>query len=300
MTIPIRDLKILWSRAAGRCSLPDCRKKLVDSASESTTSKNILIGENCHIVAESDEGPRGKSQLSLDERNRYPNLILLCKNHHAEIDQDTEKWSIEKLHQIKAEHEIWVETSLTEVDDTPAKKLYSKLINCATESLSLDYWKWLTDNAINDHLPTEFVEEAREFSSVIFKTIWPNEIPELEINLKNVSNRVSQYIDYYLTFASLNQSEKFFTKNTPWRQDGLSHDERENLVKAFGKWQRNSFILLGNLVLSLNEFAECVRKFMNPEYFLYEGKFSILDSLGVTNEMKGCEYLPEQYQEIEP
>jgi hypothetical protein len=43
MSIPEKDLKILWGKAAGRCSMPDCREILVHEASEQVPSKNILI-----------------------------------------------------------------------------------------------------------------------------------------------------------------------------------------------------------------------------------------------------------------
>ena len=82
MTINSKDIKILWAKAAGRCSMPDCRKILVTEASDDVPSKNTLIGENCHIIGEKDNSPRGESILSIEDRNRYPNLILLCRNHH--------------------------------------------------------------------------------------------------------------------------------------------------------------------------------------------------------------------------
>jgi hypothetical protein len=59
MSISEKDQKILWGKAAGRCSMPDCLKKLVLEASKSIPSQNILFGMNCHIVAEAENGPRG-------------------------------------------------------------------------------------------------------------------------------------------------------------------------------------------------------------------------------------------------
>ncbi|MEA1975365.1 MAG: hypothetical protein U9N10_07360, partial [Bacillota bacterium] len=41
-------------------------------------------------VGEKEDAARGKSQLSLDERNTYHNLILLCPTHHTEIDKNEE------------------------------------------------------------------------------------------------------------------------------------------------------------------------------------------------------------------
>jgi len=48
--IKSKDQKILWSRAAGRCSIPDCRRKLTFNKSEESGS--ITFGQMCHIVGE--------------------------------------------------------------------------------------------------------------------------------------------------------------------------------------------------------------------------------------------------------
>ena len=174
MSIHDKDLKILWGKAAGRCSL--CKEKLVQEASKKVSSKKVLIGINCHIVAEEEGGPRGKSILTPEERNRYPNLILLCANHHIEIDQDPVKWPIEKLHQIKSDHEIWVDTQLTDVTADLATELYSDLVNRATDSLMLPYWDWVSDHAFRLLLSEQFVDGARGFWSKVQKTLWPGNI----------------------------------------------------------------------------------------------------------------------------
>lgn len=298
MTISNRDTKILWTKAVGRCSMPSCRKKLIDDASPGATSQSTIIGENCHIVAEKKDGPRGISTLTKNERNSYPNLILFCRNHHAEIDQDVKKWTIEKLHQIKSDHVIWAETLLTEAENSPAEKLYSKLINLATEKLLLEHWAWLTDHAIRDLLPLDFVEGVSDFGSVIFKTIWPKEIPDFEEKIMNLNEKLGQYVNYYTKFAILNNNE-FYVKDYSWKKEKLDQAEYERRLEAIKKWQKKSGILLGNLVLALNEFAESVRKYLNPEYFLLQGKFTIVDSLGVTNNMVGREYIPEKYKEMD-
>ena len=65
------------------------------------------------------------------------------------------------------------------------------------------------------------------------------------------------------------------------------------------KWYERHFLLLRNLVIALNEFADVVRSSINPNYFLFEGKFTIYDSLGTTNEMEEVHYLPKNYKDTE-
>src|SRR5215831_10466281 len=82
MSITAKDLKVLWSRAAGRCSI--CRIVLTHDSLH--RSESYPVGEQAHIVAESENGPRGQSILLPEERDSYFNLILLCPTHHREID----------------------------------------------------------------------------------------------------------------------------------------------------------------------------------------------------------------------
>jgi hypothetical protein len=101
-----RDRVVLWARAAGLCSHPDCRKKLVEG-----------IGEAAHIVARVPGGPRGDTPIPSEDRDRYTNLILLCANHHALIDAEPETYTVETLRAWKAEHESWVEASTAATPD---------------------------------------------------------------------------------------------------------------------------------------------------------------------------------------
>lgn len=87
-----------------------CRRLL--TADESMADAPVVLGEMAHIVAESPNGPRGDSPLSIEERNRYGNLMLLCNIHHQLIDDQPATYPVERLHEIKDAHEKWVEATL--------------------------------------------------------------------------------------------------------------------------------------------------------------------------------------------
>jgi hypothetical protein len=83
MSIPDKDVKVLWGRSNDICSFPDCWTQLTFGNGAG------LIGEMAHIVAESTDGPRGISPLNKRHRNSYENLILLCPTHHTgDIEKD--------------------------------------------------------------------------------------------------------------------------------------------------------------------------------------------------------------------
>ena len=95
---------MLWGRSGNRCGI--CKLEVTPDG------ESITIGEMAHIVSRSVDGPRGRSDLSTEDRDQYGNLILLCPNHHAEIDKSPEKWPVEVLRKIKEEHERWVSERL--------------------------------------------------------------------------------------------------------------------------------------------------------------------------------------------
>ena len=101
--IPANEIKILIAASGGRCAFPRCGKLLVTESPHGADS--IFSGEACHIVAHSRQGPRGKSELSEEERNHHANLILLCQEHHTLIDKRLTVYSVRVLQAIKAPRE---------------------------------------------------------------------------------------------------------------------------------------------------------------------------------------------------
>jgi hypothetical protein len=100
-----KDVKLLWGRgrAGNRCS--KCHREL---SHDSNSGAGFVLGEHAHIVGEKEYSPRGKNPLSPEERDSYHNRILLCPTDHTEIDKNIEDWPVEKLHQLKSMHELWV------------------------------------------------------------------------------------------------------------------------------------------------------------------------------------------------
>jgi hypothetical protein len=92
--------------------MADCRIELF--VTEPGHDPVCIIGEMGHVVASSDGGPRSNTTTRLDARDKYDNLILLCRNCHRKIDVLHESYTPERLHQIKSDHEAWVRTALPE------------------------------------------------------------------------------------------------------------------------------------------------------------------------------------------
>ena len=110
MNLSDKDRKILWGKSGNRCAI--CKMELIRPNEDGT---DYNIGQECHIISKTPNGPRHDPNYK--NYDSYENLILLCSVHHKEIDDknNISKFSPQQLRKIKAEHEKWV-------DDTLSKK----------------------------------------------------------------------------------------------------------------------------------------------------------------------------------
>lgn len=118
MAISVVDRKLLWGRSGARCAFPGCRQALTlvpaDEGGAPSSTEPVVVGEEAHIVAEEDNGPRGDPSMPESERNAYPNLVLLCGVHHKLIDKDHGIYfTVGQLHELKDDHEAWVDRMLS-------------------------------------------------------------------------------------------------------------------------------------------------------------------------------------------
>lgn len=296
MAIPDHDLKILWGKAASRCAMPSCREELVVKTN-SKDSGNLLIGENCHIVAQKINGPRGKSLLTLKERDRYPNLILLCRNHHTIIDEDPDSWPIEKLYQIKHDHELWVSNLLTEPSDQRFK-LYGEIVNFASEAFLFESWDHFSDHATRLILRSDFVSNSDIFCGRIHRIVWPGIFPELEAAIENLAARVNAYVRHFMT-RSEPYGEDFYREDKTWKRQGYSPERWNEEVARSDQWQQLSTQLLFNVIMALNEFADYVREHLNTNFMIHQGKFVMQDYFGVLDWQKPGHYIPTEYISVD-
>jgi hypothetical protein len=98
MPVSEKTRKVLWAKAGGRCSI--CQEQLVTDAEAAEVDLSVY-GEECHIVAQSLGGP-GADEIDVDG---YGNLILLCRKHHKQVDNQLAHFTVERLRQIKRDHE---------------------------------------------------------------------------------------------------------------------------------------------------------------------------------------------------
>ena len=199
MALNEKELKILWSRAAGLCSFPDCKKILVNF--HKRTNGSYQIGEMAHLRARSLKGPRGKGTLSPVARDRYENHILLCPTCHTEIDKDPEAYPVKNLLKFKAAHERWVaETLLANIGNRVGfRHFYTNLLGRMESILLFDRWTWMIDHLWRDVAPSDAIDSGVTIRTILLKTIWPGSLPGLEEAMRSV---LEAWSDYCIHFSS--------------------------------------------------------------------------------------------------
>ncbi len=131
MAISDADVKLLWGRAAGMCSNPQCQRDLTVLLEHSA---GYNIGEMAHVIARNPGGPRGIPEGGSDT---YKNLILLCPTCHRMVDKAPDgEFPEEMLFHWKDEHENRI------------RELGKEVIFASKEELWVAVHQLLTENKI--------------------------------------------------------------------------------------------------------------------------------------------------------
>jgi hypothetical protein len=110
-SVPTAVERELIARAAGRCELRGCNKFLY---AHPLTGESGNFGENAHIVAFSERGPRGAEGTRPADIHDVENLMLLCAACHKLVDGNPERYTRAELEAQKREHEARIKR-VTEV-----------------------------------------------------------------------------------------------------------------------------------------------------------------------------------------
>lgn len=262
MGIGLKTQKMLWGRSASRCAFPNCKMELVMDATQ--TDDESIVGEACHIVARSEDGPRGDSPLNSEQRDKYNNLLLLCNVHHKVIDDQVEHYTVDSLKNMKSVHESWVTSQLASFDMSKQgdDEIYITYIEKLEELIDLEHWNawssWLFAGG-QPRITKEKIKNLEVLKEYIFSRVWPNRYIELEHSFENC-RRVLQ--DLINTFYE--QSENFgedeliigkFYRNYPHQSK-----ERDNAVQEFEEFCYLVEDLALELNRSLNYILDMVRK----------------------------------------
>lgn len=118
------DRRFIIGRSGGCCN--KCKKQVFR---ENEFAEKARIGDDAHIWAYSEEGPRGSAPGALADRNALENIVLLCKNCHAEVDQQPMQFGPAVLTTMREDHYAWVDGCLGQVQVQKPRFHYILYVN---------------------------------------------------------------------------------------------------------------------------------------------------------------------------
>ena len=107
-------------RAGWLCSDPSCRRATIGSNTDGDGEVNL--GTAAHICAAAPDGPRYDSNQTPEQRRSPNNGIWMCRLHGTAIDAKDSKFTVELLHQWKAQaqKDSWQRVLYHDVPHGPA------------------------------------------------------------------------------------------------------------------------------------------------------------------------------------
>lgn len=305
MGLSAKDRKTLWVRSGNECAFPECRRKLIAEIGAYSVESNgdsVTLGEEAHIVADNNSGPRADPSMPQSIRDSYPNMILLCEEHHKVVDAANGKFfSVEQLRMFKAEHEEDVTRRMDRNSaERQAKDGKITLLLAEWERrVLIDDWDAWTSWLLSPHPRMQ----KKHFNQLIPSTVWmksrffpPGEYKQLVRAFENfalVWGDLTQFLDRNFKVARFDPAylelhAKY--KEIPW--DPPLYDK---LGKEFDFNCDVIHDLTMQATAAANFLLACVRETFDPVYRFDSGFVTV--TRGPDEMLKFQHYRPEYASE---
>lgn len=277
MGITVQTRKRLWGLSGNQCAFPGCTQSL-----GLEEERDKVIGHECHIEGQGNSGPRHNPNLSSIAVDDYSNLILLCPTHHTIIDGDEDTYTVEKLQEMKNNHESRVRKALNNSDSDEFETLfYESVVFTIADMLNFDHWAAWTSYLASFCSPPQLVwgmgDQIDKVINFIRTRIWINKYEELESAIQNLLNILIDLNEVFFlhseSHGDVYRTEKFY-KTKPY--DRKYADETLPLYKKHCSLVIN---LTYEMTRACNKICDLYRKLIDKSYRMEEGKLNCNDHI---------------------
>lgn len=281
MGISTKTHKMLWGRSGNRCALPTCRRVLVEDETE--TDDASIVGDEAHIVAREVDGPRGISLLTPEDRDKFENLLLMCKVHHKQIDDQPNTYTVELLHKMKQDHIEWINKNLNpDIDKQKDEEVYATYIDKWIELANIKNWQDWTSFIFGSGQPGMSVkqfENLRELNEYILSRVWPKRYDKIEFAFNNFRVVLNDFVKVFSMYKI-----EMGGKDDPWYNT-------EKLYQRLEKWDTEVYDRLSKqfafhvdlvqdlcceLTRAANYLCDQIRKYLSSSFRIKEGVLLII------------------------
>lgn len=252
----------------------------------------LIIGEEAHIVSESDDGPRADPAMPMPERNAYANIILLCPTHHTFIDKEEGvHYSKELLHEMKDAHEALVRAGQAKTEHGITRQNMSNLANQWATRVGLDDWydwtSWLL--GVQPLVNADRFRSLRSAGEWLVARLWPRSYPGTK---KAMENYFRIHADFYRYFSDIGHSrgENLILRQYHHEIPMGNEDRYHAALKRFDEESRTVGDLVVELTRAANLVCDEVRSEVDDEFRLMQGKVLISVSEGLGSRTLAPEY----------
>ena len=147
--------KKLFQLSSNRCAFPKCKKKLIDS-------DGYMRGEICCIESNKINLVRFNAKITEEQIVSFDNLILLCDEHHFEIEVKDKKFPVKLLQEWKLKSKKPNEDKNFQVGDEIIARAIQKFI----EYQPFERFQIPEKDLYNDKIPLG-IKLKREVASYI-------------------------------------------------------------------------------------------------------------------------------------
>jgi hypothetical protein len=271
-----------------------------------------IVGDIAHIVARDEDGEAGPRSvdsllpeekeryvLLISNRNKYVNLLVLCKNHHKQVDDQPSAYPVAKLLEIKESHEASVRESLGTFDPVKQRddELYADYVDRWDKLVGLRDWISWTGGIFYGGQPRISkdmdvkLEEARTW---LLNRVWPHRYPALEQALMQFRWVLEDFQMLFREYAEKLGDDQLITEKFYKRVYRRPDYDLDYLHYVERKYDYHVY-LVEDLALELtrtaNRVCDEVRANIDPTFMLEEGRLMIREGPGV--DLKWTAYIVE-------
>ena len=282
MGISIKTHKMLWGRSGNKCAI--CKTDLFEDITE--TDDYSILGEEAHIIAREENGPRGKSSLTAEERDKYSNLILLCQKHHKIIDDHEDQYPVDRLTEIKKEHVKWVQGSLNTADVEKQRddETYATYIEDFIKLSGIEEWDSWSSFVLSSGQPQiskEQYQNLQKLNEYILSRIWPKRYANLEFAFHNFRRIVNDFIQVFSKYIDKSDDEFYDTEKFYKREYHVEQKEYDRLGAKYDYHVDLVQDLMCELTRAGNYLIEQIRYTISPSFRTKEGLLLITTGPGM-------------------
>lgn len=208
MSISDKVKRKLLAASGGYCGNPNCHRNLFDFFE---TGEITNIEELAHIIGQKEDGPRGKEDLPLSQRDEFDNIILLCPTCHTIIDKNPKLYPKETIRKWKREHEENIRNLFLAPRFEKREDVRRYIFPIFAENKAVfDQFGPYSENAVKDQMATEL-----EWERLCLQKLIPNN--------RKIEAAVAQNIDL-LTEDGLRLFTQFKLHREGFEYNKLSGD----------------------------------------------------------------------------